>query len=473
MKWLWKNLAVLLLAVSWCGFWWLTGERTPWRMSGTQTGQALIATLELGDVPVAHYGRMGFTRAALEYLGGETAGWALGTDRGEIWLLDIDGKVIWKRSLGIGQVSFLKSNADGTVIFAGEQSPSGNIYAFDRKTGRELWKVSTAAGVGSAPHIRSYPATNYIETDAAGNLYVSAYRTGHDGRNLVYLGRIFSLTPSGELRWQFPDEAPMDTWGGWIAVAPDGRELAFSSSSYTLKANIQYSRSVYFLDAADGRQKERSIDLERVIPYSWVTIRGGPNYAADGQSFSMLTNDGRGFLFTKEAEPLWERRVLEARQVNDSWINAGGRFSYIIGDQVIFVTSGTYNGENWQMPTPLEHPAAGQIIAFDRSGTFRYRWQIGGNIEDIDFAGNLIACAIGRNIQSRQYSVHGVGVLDVRSGILKQRFTTDGPVQAIAISADAGRVAAVEAPAALPNGKIIGSYRLHIWQLPDKAAGNG
>lgn len=460
-----RKAVIVLLILSWYGFLCLTGERQPWRPEKNAAALEAVRTLDLGDVPIYHYGRMGFTRASLEFIDGETKGWAIGTERGEVWLLDYMGNVRWKRSLGIGKVSFLRCNKAGTLIFVGEQSPSGNVYALERESGKIIWSYSTAAGVGSAPNIRSYPTVNHIAVDDE-NIYVSAYRSGSNGKNSIYIGRVFSLTAQGALRWQFPADEFMDTWAGWIAEMPKQNQLALCTANYNVRTNLQYPDSMYFLNKQNGGQVA-TLDIPVEEPYKWVAVRGGPNFSSDGHAFTVITNDGRGFLFSQDRKQLWQRRVITSRQIDGAWINSSGRLSYIIGDKVVFATAGTFNGENWQLPTPVEHPAAGHLIVFDQAGRFLYSWRAGGNIEDMAYTGELMAFAIGRNLQTKQYSVHGLGVLSVKTGEEIQRFSTHGPCQAVAISSDGRKAAAVEAPAALPNGEIIGAYRLHIWDVSE------
>ena len=94
-----------------------------------------------------------------------------------------------------------------------------------------------------------------------------------------------------------------------------------------------------------------------------------------------------------------------------------------------------------------------------------YRYKALGTIEELSFAKGLIACAIGRNVRNHNYGAHGAVVLKADDGTVQAQFSTDGPLQAIDISADGNSIAGVEAPALTPEGKIIGAYRFHIWKL--------
>ena len=84
-------------------------------------------------------------------------------------------------------------------------------------------------------------------------------------------------------------------------------------------------------------------------------------------------------------------------------------------------------------------------------------------MEQLAFADNLVACAVGRNVRTHAYSSHGALIIDLSTGKNVDFFHTEGPLQAIAISPNGRHVGGVEAPAVTPDGKIIGAHKLHIW----------
>lgn len=71
---------------------------------------------------------------------------------------------------------------------------------------------------------------------------------------------------------------------------------------------------------------------------------------------------------------------------------------------------------------------------------------------------------VGRNVRTHNYAAHGAVIIDLQSGKELNFFHTEGPLQAVAISNDGTSLAGIEAPAVTPEGKIIGAYKLHIWQ---------
>ena len=139
-------IAIVILIISWCLMFWITGNRTPWQaFSSTDKGDGV--SVFLGDIPSENYDRMGFTKGLIEYIVSKNA-WLVGTDRGELFLFDNSGKQIWKRSLGIGKLVSLCVSHDEKITFVGEQSPAGNLYAIDLDGGDILWKFAAEKVVG-------------------------------------------------------------------------------------------------------------------------------------------------------------------------------------------------------------------------------------------------------------------------------------------------------------------------------------
>ena len=51
------------------------------------------------------------------------------------------------------------------------------------------------------------------------------------------------------------------------------------------------------------------------------------------------------------------------------------------------------------------------VFVFDREGKFRKRRQLGGMVEELQAAGQQLVVAIGRNIRTKNPTVHGMMVM--------------------------------------------------------------
>ena len=76
-------------------------------------------------------------------------------------------------------------------------------------------------------------------------------------------------------------------------------------------------------------------------------------------------------LFDGSGKVLWQRELSKPTQIDDAWINASGRDGFAVDAGVIFTTINTFNRENWQLPTPVEHPSNNSMFVFNYDGTFK------------------------------------------------------------------------------------------------------
>ena len=454
-------LALFILIFSWLALYWLTGSRTPWQefTSAHENG----VSVHLGDIPTQNYERMGFTKGVVRYAKAEQA-WVVGTERGELFLFDRQGKQLWKRTLGIGKLVSLAMSNSGDIAFVGEQSPEGKLYAINTHTGDILWQYKSSAYIGSDPSQRSYPSVVHIVVDKDDNVYANTYRflMRKDGVR-AYNARMLAVNRKGELLWCFPQAEAMDIWINWCDVNDSNGRVVISTSAYDFRSDMAYKDTLYFINKNSGDALESTF-VPPVPPFDNTVMRGSPNFSRDGKYLAAACSDGRGFLFDKQGKILWERFISRPTQVDGAWINASGRDGYVTEYGVVFSTINTYNRENWQLPTPVEHPSCNSLFVFTTEGKYRYQFQAKGTMEELAFADKYVACAVGRNVRTHNYKAHGGLIMDLSTGKQVDFFPTEGPCQAIAISDDAQQVAGVEAPAVTPKGQIIGAYRLHIWQ---------
>ena len=457
------RLALLVFALSWAVLFWLTGNKTPWYYfsGGQNTGNVSV---HLGDIANENYDRMGFTKGLVQYVESGNS-WLVGTERGEVFLFDNQGKQLWKRSLGLGKFVSMALSNDNKIVYIGEQSPSGQLFALNVETGDMLWKYESAEVVGADIAKHSYPSVVHISVDNEDKVFINAYRfvMFQDGSR-GYNARTVAFNKKGEILWKYPKEEVLDSWITWCDANGADNRIVVSTSAYEFRPNMKYKDTLYFLDKTNGNLVN-SVAVAPVSPFETTVMRGSPNFAKDGILLAGSSSDGRGFLFDNKGEILWERELSKPQQIDKAWLNASGRDGYVIDDYVLFTTINTFNRENWQLPTPVEHPSNNSLFVFDTKGEFKYKYKALGTIEQVDFANGLAACAVGRNVRSHNYKAHGAVILNLKDGRELKFFQTEGPLQAIAISKDGKVVAGIEAPAVTPDGKIIGAYRFHLWQI--------
>ena len=124
-------LIFFLLALTWSALFWLTGEKTPWQIfAGKESDAAYV--ISLGDMAGRNYDRMGFDSGKVLYVKSD-GGWLVGTANGELIHFDEKGEERWSHSVGTGLIRGIAVSRDEKVVYAGEKSPEGTMYAMDVK----------------------------------------------------------------------------------------------------------------------------------------------------------------------------------------------------------------------------------------------------------------------------------------------------------------------------------------------------
>ena len=465
MKHIKTYLSFILLALTWGALFWLTGSKTPWQIFTPHDEEAGIV-VSLGEMAGRNYDRMGFDGGEILYVKSD-GGWLVGTANGELRHLAKDGKELWSHSVGSGMIRSIAVSRDEQTVYAGEKSPDGYLYAIRVKTGDVLWKYRGYDVIGGEPDIRADPQAIHISTDKKGNVYAVFYRfTVTSGGQRSYVSRILSFTQDGKLRWKYPENENMDAWVNWGEESEESGRFAFGTANYDKSKidDIKYNKNIYILKDEDGSLLEAG-SIPAADHFSSVTMRNGPSWSEDGKYLTAMTSDGRGYLFDKSGNKLWERTISRAKEINGTWYFAAGRDAMIVPEGVLFATINTFNRDNWQMPSPVIHPSGNSLYLFGLDGDFKFRHTAPGEIEEVSASGGLAALAVGRNVRNHDYHAHGAQIVRLKDGALLQYFHTAGPLQGIAISEDGEYAAGIEVPAVTPEGTLLGAYRLHIWSL--------
>jgi len=114
------------------------------------------------------------------------------------------------------------------------------------------------------------------------------------------------------------------------------------------------------------------------------------------------------------------------------------------------------------------HPSSNSLFKFDMDGNFLWKYSAPAEIEGIGIAHDIAVIAIGRNVRNHDYAAHGAAAVSLADGRVLSEYHTKGPVQAVAISDDGKHMAAIEVTAVTPEGNLLGSYQLHIWDTVKK-----
>ena len=144
-----------------------------------------VVDIDLGEVEIRGFNHMGSIKAHMEFSTDEKR-LAIGTDSGEILLLQTeDGKILWRKQVGIGKITALTFSPDGKYVYVGETSPEGRIVCLDSKSGQAIWDYKTVEDIGVDLKHSSLPGTVKIICDQEKNVYFLSKRYENDkkGKN--------------------------------------------------------------------------------------------------------------------------------------------------------------------------------------------------------------------------------------------------------------------------------------------------
>lgn len=400
---------------------------------------------------------------------------AIGTHGGSLKLIELaTGEKVWEKQLVEGiadaRIADIEFSKDGKNLIVGEESPDAFIYCFDLN-GAEIWKFGAGQDLGS--DLDHLPAMKKMNLDSKGNIYVAASRAcGYIGEKYKYLGRIYSFDPEGKMRWKFPESELMDIGVTWVDTTPDGKYAAFGTTSFT-EGNKWKDGTVHVLDGNTGKEDwNYSIPpLEPFFDYSaiWYSTQITP----DGEKLITMASDGRAFLFdnseimeTGVSEVKWQANISTPILVSGVPIYGSSNYAYIINNTLIFSIGSTFSKDK-NNEAPIEHPNGNSLFAYDTDGNLLWKWRLDGYAGECALNDKYLVIPIAQNLVTEDRNVHGVYVFDIsKSGgsnsKLVQSYNTEGLTVSADISADGRYIAALEVPARLDGGTVLGDYKVHI-----------
>lgn len=400
---------------------------------------------------------------------------AIGTNGGSLKLIELaTGKKVWEKQLVEGiadaRIADIEFSEDGKSLIVGEESPDAFIYCFDLN-GTEIWKYGAGQDLGS--DLDHLPAMKKIKLDSEGNIYVAASRAcGYIGEKYKYLGKVYSFDSKGNLRWKFPESESMDSGVTWIDNTPDGKYAVFGTTCFA-KADKWKDGTVHVLDGTTGKEYwNYSIPpLEPFFDYSaiWYSTQITP----DGANIITMTSDGRAFLFdnskimeTGVPEVKWETNISTPILVSGVPIYGSSNYAYIINNTLIFSIGSTFSKDK-NNDAPIEHPNGNSLFAYDTGGNLLWKWRLDGYAGECALNDRYLVIPIAQNLVTEDRNVHGVYVFDIsKSGgsnsKLVQVYNTKGITVAADVSPDGKYIAALEAPARLDDGTVLGEYKVHV-----------
>lgn len=406
---------------------------------------------------------------------------AVGTYLGAVMVLDgWTGEVLARRGLAETLVKRLAWSADGSVLYAGEQSPDAALHALDATSLETRWSRILADEVGRSPMpageekhgIYELPATYGLEVLEGGDILVAATHswTAAEGRR-ENRSRLLRLSPRGETVAGWPSQAAAITLLR-LRVSESG-DLAALSVGHSADDPPPPGLPVH------GVQVLRTADLSPVSQHTveplapWFTSSWmwEAMDVSDAQGVLMGFGDGRVHVQSLEGETRLALTTGAPIMAGEVPIAASVAFGLFAADRLVFTTAGTnipWGAASPELKPPMAHPNANALWVHDASGELQWTWTGSHQLNGLAATGDTLLAVAGERRSDERQDLFGALLFDLAAdkGSGSERLvatcaTPSPPFFKPAAAAD-GRVALAELPWRKADGSVAGSYRVTV-----------
>jgi WD40 repeat protein len=405
----------------------------------------------------------------------------VGTHTGYLKAIDTaTNKIVFDKKFSEGRIYALDFTQDGKYLLVGEESVEGYLYALEFPSGKEIWKFRSGDDIGT--DIKNKPGIRKLEI-IGNTAYVVACRAASGADKTYYYSRIYAFEiDSGKVLWKFPKNDVIDLSIYQIDVSSDGKYIFFAGSSYPkgmVRDSPKYKDGVIHVLNSEGKELW-SYELP-VVPYQIHVWIGKGSISDNGKYVMAIDYYGAAYLFDNEeiiktgkASPVWSKNISTAIEMSGIPIYGSLNYASFLGDNIIFNVGSTYIPSKSKSAkynrASVEHPNGNGLLVYDLKGDLIWKWKVEGYAPGqmgTSKDSRFLVLPIGQNIVTNNLDVHGVYVFDnsVQGGAtskLAYIYKTQGIVVAAAISPDGKYIAAIESPARLDDGTVIGEYKVHM-----------
>jgi WD40 repeat protein len=409
---------------------------------------------------------------------------AVGSYVGEVLILDgWTGEIRARRSLAETMVKQVAWSPDGRTVYAGEQSPDAYVHALDATDLSPRWSFALSDDLESSPPpaetdiygVFTLPAAYGLIVLNDGDLLVAGMHSWTTGADVKRnLGRLYRLSPEGEVRVRWPSGAPADATLRYPRVDHEAGLVAFPlgrTASGPAPADLPIDGiQVLNLETLEAHASFVNEPLKPHFQFAsvWeaIDIHDGRVLVGFGDGRAQLVPLAGGDRITLElGTPIISGEVPIAAAV--SW----GEFTH---DGGLVVNTGTSNipwgSDVTASRPPVAHPGENTVWAYDRDGQLRWNWQSEAMIQGLSLSpdGRWLVMGGGPRQSDARRDLFGAWLFRLEgegSGAdrLEVVCPTGAPVFFHHAMTDDGRIAVSEVPYKNEaGGRVLGEYRVTV-----------
>jgi outer membrane protein assembly factor BamB len=485
------GLAVCLMTAGLLG-WWLGKGQKPTSALSSKPMEVKLGALASENIPsVGEWQRKGDEAIAISPDGH----WIVIAGHDEVvHLFDVGGREKWSFPIPESYGRTLAFSADSKMVYVGECSMDGTIYAIDVSMGKKKWAYSVGDDVGR-PAVNQ--PVNYRTLDKCCVFALVAaedalFAVGtHRDRRLTELATgarvvndildtvLYAFHPtSGRLLWRYPAQETMDTHMPYPIYSKALGQVVGANTSYWREGTPLERYPNGSVRLIDGRTGVQSCAY-RIMPSfaSFTSIWYSLSVSPNGRFISAGTTDGRLVLLEVKKGPslekVWEKEVSTLLEVSGIPIYACSSRNIVFDNGDIFMTSSSTHakqtGAGIVRQPPNQHPDSNSAFLFDRHGKILWKWKAPGDITDVcvHLESGLIVVIVEHNYVEKSLDASGFYFMKYqgaepspvnRLGSLQlSGISTSG-----AISPDGSFFAGIELPLRLADDTLVGEHKLHI-----------
>jgi outer membrane protein assembly factor BamB len=491
--------------------------RTPESRAADVVAPFLIRKVPLGDV--GYYAKAGLQADTSVQFSPNSRLLVVGTLLGDIQVMDVySGRTLWSKRIAEGMVKEAVFSRDGTnnpadppnqsdlsdpsdlsissipsipsIVYYGEQSPDGFLYAADARTGNELWKFRLAKDLeSSAPPAKGniwgiYELPGFyrlVPMSDGGVVALGVHSWGDWSKagGMRRLSRVYRFSRDGKVLWSFPEDKPAAMTFAYMDADPAGRRVVVLTGEVAGGAPADYPLrpgSLCCLDGASGRLVGTHV-FEPLKPFFdkvlfWQSVSVSPS----GEKAAIGLHDGRAYIFDLDTlKPDFSFRFGAPVLISGIPVCANATYTHIAPGGAVYFQTGNSSvpsgaGEDASRQPPGPHPNANSITAVGRDGRAAWRYHSGHQYQNFWTSGDgrWMITSVQRTRGKAGWD-SGVMLFDVaRAGGGAAKFVYYYQVEGLsffraAISGDGAAIAVVEVPCEDPQTKTLrGTYQVHL-----------